>query len=231
PNYSPIKSNALKLCVSLDVDFEELTEQLEFDLGIEEKRPTKNVIYKKGKTENKNNKNNEDFIEVRNIKANNNYKVLELFAGAGGLGLGLENAGFETIGLVEIDKHACNTLRKNRPNWNIVHEDIVKITENGIGNYLDVPPVGELDLLSGGYPCQTFSYAGNKGGLQDARGTMFYHYAKILDELKPKMFLAENVKGLVNHDGGNTLKIMLDVFSEIGYKVKWKVLRALDYDV
>jgi len=231
PNYSPIKSNALKLCESLDVDFEELTEQLEFDLGIEEKRPTKNVIYKKGKTENKNNKNNEDFIEVRNIKANNNYKVLELFAGAGGLGLGLENAGFETIGLVEIDKHACNTLRKNRPNWNIVHEDIVKITENGIGNYLDVPPVGELDLLSGGYPCQTFSYAGNKGGLQDARGTMFYHYAKILDELKPKMFLAENVKGLVNHDGGNTLKIMLDVFSEIGYKVKWKVLRALDYDV
>src|SRR5699024_9723218 len=73
--------------------------------------------------------------------------------------------------------------------------------------------------------------AGKKGGLQDARGTLFYHYAKILDKLKPKMFLAENVKGLVNHDNGNTLKTMLDVFTDIGYTVKWKVLRALDYDV
>ncbi|WP_079709894.1 DNA (cytosine-5-)-methyltransferase [Paraliobacillus ryukyuensis] len=228
PNYNPIKSNALKLCETLGVNFEDIAEQMELDLGIEE-QSSKKVIYKKGKKEINDDIN--DFVEVRNIRPNKEYKVLELFAGAGGLGLGLEYAGFESIGNVEIDKHACNTLRKNRPNWNVIEEDIEVITENGIENYIDAPEVGELDLLSGGYPCQSFSYAGKKGGLQDARGTMFFHYAKILDKLKPKMFLAENVKGLVNHDGGNTLKTMLDVFSDIGYQVKWKVLRALDYDV
>ncbi|CDQ38915.1 DNA (cytosine-5-)-methyltransferase [Virgibacillus salexigens] len=228
PNYNPIKSNALKLCETLDVSFDDIAEQMELDLGIDE-QSSKKVIYKKGKKENQDDSN--DFVEVRNIKPNKEYKVLELFAGAGGLGLGLEYAGFESIGNVEIDKHACNTLRKNRPSWNVIEEDIEQVTEKGIENYIDAPDVGELDLLSGGYPCQAFSYAGKKGGLQDARGTMFFHYAKILDKLKPKMFLAENVKGLVNHDGGNTLKTMLDVFSDIGYIVKWKVLRALDYDV
>lgn len=228
PNYNPIKSNALKLCETLDVSFDDIAEQMELDLGIGEKS-SKKFIYKKSKKVNQD--DNNDYVEIRNIKPNKKYKVLELFAGAGGLGLGLEYAGFESIGNVEIDKHACNTLIKNRPNWNVIEKDIAVITENGIENYIDAPEVGELDLLSGGYPCQAFSYAGKKGGLQDARGTMFFHYAKILDKLKPKMFLAENVKGLVNHDGGNTLKTMLDVFSDIGYKVKWKVLRALDYDV
>lgn len=228
PNFNPIKSNAIKLCETLDVNFEEITEQLELDLDIEKKSPKK-IIYKTGSKQESNNLN--DFVEVKNIKANKKYTVLELFAGAGGLGLGLEYAGFDSLGNIEIDKHACQTLRKNRPDWNVIQEDIEKVTENGIENYIDAPLVGELDLLSGGYPCQAFSYAGKKGGLQDARGTMFFHYAKILDELKPKMFLAENVRGLVNHDGGNTLKTMLDVFSDIGYKVKWKVLRALDYDV
>ncbi|WP_200809550.1 DNA (cytosine-5-)-methyltransferase [Virgibacillus dakarensis] len=231
PNFNPIKSNAMKLCEKLEVNLEDITEQMEFDFGVEVEIPKK-VIYKKGKNQKKVNQNNlNDFVEVRNTKAYKKYTVLELFAGAGGLGLGLEYAGFDSIGNVEIDKHACQTLRKNRPNWNVVEEDIEKVTENGIENYINAPAVGELDLLSGGYPCQAFSYAGKKGGLQDARGTMFFHYAKILDKLKPKVFLAENVRGLVNHDGGNTLKTMLKVFSDIGYTVKWKVLRALDYDV
>lgn len=230
PNFNPIKSNAMKLCEKLEVNLEDITEQLEFNLGIED--TTREIIYPKVKNQKKKNKNDlSEFVEVRGTKANKKYTVLELFAGAGGLGLGLEYAGFDTIGNIELDKHACQTLRKNRPNWNVIEEDIEKVTERGLENYIDIPPVGELDLLSGGYPCQSFSYAGKKGGLQDARGTMFFHYAKILDKLKPKMFLAENVKGLVNHDGGNTLKTMLDVFSDIGYQVKWKVLRALDYDV
>lgn len=229
PNYNPIKSNALKLCEALNVKLEDITEQLEFNLDIEEKTNQK-IVYKSNQKKSNNDDMNK-FVEVRNIKANKNYTCLELFAGAGGLALGLENAGFETIGLNEFDRYACQTLRKNRPNWNVVEKDIMEITENGIEKYIDIPPVGELDLLSGGYPCQSFSYAGKKAGLQDARGTLFYHYAKILDKLKPKMFLAENVKGLVNHDNGNTLKTMLEVFSNIGYTVKWKVLRALDYDV
>lgn len=90
---------------------------------------------------------------------------------------------------------------------------------------------GELDLLSGGYPCQSFSYAGKRLGIDDVRGTMFYYYAEFLRQLQPKMFLAENVKGLTTHDGGKTMKTMLDVFEELGYEVKWKVLDAWNYSV
>lgn len=220
--YSPIKSNAMKLCEVLEVNINHITEQLELDIVVEETPSQKGfngVNYKN------------DFIDVRNIKANKEYKVLELFAGAGGLALGLEQAGFNTIGLIEFDKHACHTLKVNRPSWNVIEEDIAEITKQGLHNYMEVPEVGELDLLSGGYPCQAFSYAGKKAGLQDTRGTLFYHFAKLLNDLKPKMFLAENVRGLVNHDNGRTLKVMLDAFQEAGYKVKWEVLKALDYDV
>ena len=159
----------------------------------------------------------DEFVNITNVIPNKIYNSVELFAGAGGLALGLENAGFNTLALVEIDKYACQTLRKNRPNWNVIEEDIIKVAEKGIRNYL--VDKTEIDLLSGGYPCQAFSYAGNKKGLEDARGTMFYYYAKILEELKPKIFLAENVRGLVSHDGGKTLKTMINVFEKIAYRV------------
>jgi len=159
----------------------------------------------------------------------NNFSVVELFAGAGGLALGLEKAGFETKLTLENNKWACETLRKNRPNWNVLEADIIKIADSGIKNYLKFD--GEIDLLSGGYPCQAFSYAGKKLGLEDTRGTLFYSYAEILKELKPKMFLAENVKGLVSHDKGRTLQTMIDVFEEVGYKVYYQVLNALNYEV
>ena len=90
---------------------------------------------------------------------------------------------------------------------------------------------GELDLISGGYPCQSFSYAGKKLGLDDVRGTMFYYYAEFIKQLKPKMFFAENVKGLTTHDGGKTIETMINVFEDLGYKVEWKVLNAWDYGV
>ncbi|MGN1032038.1 MAG: DNA cytosine methyltransferase, partial [Intestinibacter sp.] len=157
------------------------------------------------------------------------YTCVELFAGAGGLALGLEQAGFEDVGLIEWDKYACDTLRLNRPNWNVIQGDIVEIAENGIRNYIDRDI--EIDLLSGGYPCQAFSYAGKKLGLEDVRGTMFYYYAKILEDLKPKVFLAENVRGLVSHDNGKTIQTMIDVFTEIGYNVKYEILKAVNYDV
>lgn len=226
PNYNPIKSNVIKLCEALEVELNDISEQMSFDFGVDELAENKDTPQKKS-----NELNDSSFVEVRNIKPRRDYKVLELFAGAGGLALGLEQAGFKSIGNIEFDKHACKTLRKNRPHWNVVEEDIQKISEVGIENYIEEIAVGELDLVSGGYPCQAFSYAGKKEGLQDARGTLFYHFGKILEQLKPKMFLAENVKGLVNHDNGQTLETMMNVFSNIGYKVKWKVLRALDYDV
>lgn len=164
------------------------------------------------------------------IKDNIKPKCIELFAGAGGLALGIEKAGFESIGLVEIDKDACETLRKNRPNWNIIEDDITKVSDRDLKELFNLEE-GELDLLSGGYPCQTFSYAGNRQGLEDTRGTMFYYYAKFLEKLKPKMFLAENVRGLVSHDNGKTLEIMLDAFTNIGYKVEYQVLNSWDYGV
>ncbi len=90
---------------------------------------------------------------------------------------------------------------------------------------------GDLDLLSGGAPCQAFSYAGKRLGLEDARGTLFYHYALFLEKLQPKMFLFENVKGLLTHDHGKTYNTMLDIFESAGYEIQKKVLNAWDYGV
>jgi len=167
----------------------------------------------------------------RYTKNNSNikYSVVELFAGAGGLALGLEKAGFKSKAVVEIDRWACQTLKKNRPHWNIIEGDITKISQEGIKKYLQADQ--EIDLLSGGYPCQSFSYAGNRQGMADVRGTLFSDFAKILEELKPKMFFAENVKGLVSHDGGKTLQTMIKVFEEVGYIVQYKVLNSVDYGV
>lgn len=157
-------------------------------------------------------------------------KSIELFAGAGGLALGLEQAGFEHIGLVEFDKSAANTLKLNRPNWKVICEDISLVSERNLESEFNIKK-GELDLLSGGAPCQSFSYAGKRLGLQDVRGTMFYHYATFLNKLQPKMFLFENVKGLLSHDQGKTFKTILDIFEEQGYKTCYKVLNSWDYGV
>ena len=161
--------------------------------------------------------------------SNIEYSVVELFAGAGGLALGLEKAGFKSTAVLEIDKWASQTLRKNRPNWNVIEKDITKVSQEGIKKYLK--GIEDIDLLSGGYPCQSFSYAGNRQGMADVRGTLFSDFAKILEELKPKMFFAENVKGLVSHDGGQTLQTMINVFEEVGYIVQYKVLNSIDYEV
>jgi DNA (cytosine-5)-methyltransferase 1 len=157
-------------------------------------------------------------------------KSIELFAGAGGLALGLERAGFETIGLVEFDCAAAETLRKNRPNWNVIEDDIENISKQNLEKLFNIKR-GDLDLLSGGPPCQSFSHAGKKLGLEDARGTLFYHYAVFLDKLQPKMFLFENVDGLLSHDKGKTFKIILNVLRESGYSVVYKILNAWDYGV
>lgn len=157
-------------------------------------------------------------------------KTIELFAGAGGLALGIEKAGFKTMALNEFDSDACATLRKNRPNWKIIEGDIAKISCLNLEEYFNLKK-GELDLLSGGAPCQAFSYAGKRLGLEDARGTLFYHYAIFLEKLQPKMFLFENVKGLQNHNHGKTYETMLAIFKQAGYVIHKKVLNAWDYGV
>ena len=158
------------------------------------------------------------------------YTSIELFAGAGGLALGVEKAGFNTLGLIEFDKDAADTLKKNRPNWNVINDDIANISCLDLEKYFSIKK-GELHLLSGGAPCQAFSYAGKRLGLEDARGTLFYHYALFLEKLQPKMFLFENVRGLLTHDHGKTYSTMLDIFTRAGYTIDKQVLNAWNYGV
>lgn len=155
---------------------------------------------------------------------------IELFAGAGGLALGLEQAGFNHIGLVEIDKSAVDTLKYNRPKWNVLCEDVEFVASKDLEKEFNIKKY-DLDLLSGGAPCQSFSYAGKRLGLEDVRGTMFYHYATFLHKLQPKMFLFENVKGLISHDKGRTFKSILNIFNDEGYSIQYKILNAWDYGV
>ena len=129
------------------------------------------------------------------------------------MALGIEKAGFDTIGLIEFDKAASDTLKCNRPEWRVINDDIANISCLDLEEYFGIEK-GELDLLSGGAPCQSFSYAGKRLGLEDARGTLFYHYAKFLDQLQPKMFLFENVRGLLTHDRGRTYKTITDIAKE-----------------
>lgn len=157
-------------------------------------------------------------------------KSIELFAGAGGLALGLEKAGFEHIGLIEFDESAAKTLKKNRPNWNVLCEDVENVASRDLESEFSLKK-GELDLLSGGAPCQSFSYAGKRLGLEDIRGTMFYHYATFLKKLQPKMFLFENVKGLLTHDSGKTYSTICDIFEQEGYLVEHALMNAWDYGV
>lgn len=156
------------------------------------------------------------------------FTTIELFAGAGGLALGIEKAGFNTLALIEFDKDAADTLKLNRPNWNVICDDIANISPSNLPEYFNLQ-VGELDMLSGGAPCQAFSYAGKRLGLEDARGTLFYHYAVFLQKLQPKTFLFENVRGLLTHDNGLTYKTILNVFTESGYTIQKQVLNAWDH--
>lgn len=150
---------------------------------------------------------------------------LELFAGAGGLALGLHQAGFKIVGAVEFDKYACETLRQNDFVEKVIEADITKI--DNIKDYI----TEDIDLISGGFPCQTFSYAGARRGFADTRGTLFHDYARILTQVKPKMFIAENVKGLLSHDKGRTFETIYNTFKEIGYDITYKVLNSADYGV
>jgi DNA (cytosine-5)-methyltransferase 1 len=149
------------------------------------------------------------------------FTVLELFAGAGGMALGFQIAGLETEALIEIDKQACATLKKNRPDWNVIHQDVAEVDYTKF----------KADVVAGGFPCQAFSYAGKGLGFEDTRGTLFFEFARAVKEIKPKIFVGENVEGLKNHDEGRTLQTMIKVLTDLGYHLQMKVLNATDYSV
>ena len=158
------------------------------------------------------------------VEPENEYKVLELFAGAGGLAVGMEKAGLKCVALNEIDKWACQTLRNNRPNWKVLEGDI-KVFD--FSEYHD-----KVDVVTGGFPCQAFSYAGKKLGLADARGTLFYEFARVVKEVNPPICIGENVRGLLSHENGKTLQGMISILDEIGYNVvPVQVLKAINFKV
>lgn len=167
---------------------------------------------------------NSNWHEEIKISPKRPYHLLELFAGAGGLAIGMELAGFKSVLLNEIDPAACKTLRKNRPEWNVVEGDIAAID---FSPYRD-----KIDILSGGFPCQAFSYAGKKLGFEDTRGTLFFEFARAVKETNPKVFVAENVRGLLAHEDGRTLETITEIIDELGYYlVSPRVLKAVFYKV
>lgn len=143
---------------------------------------------------------------------------IELFAGAGWLALGLEQAGFEGLAYVEMNGDACETLRRNRPGWNVIEGDVHEIDFRQYD--------GQVDLVSGGFPCQAFSMAGKRLGFGDIRGTLFAEIIRCANETHPKMLFMENVKGLLSHDGGRTFETIRHEVEKASYSLQWKVLNA-----
>lgn len=165
----------------------------------------------------------ENNYRILKSKNKTKYTVIELFAGAGGTALGLENAGFKHVLLNEFDKNCVATLKKNRPEWNVIHDSVSNV------NFQEWE--GKVDVVQGGFPCQAFSYAGKKHGFEDTRGTLFYEFARCVKEVKPKIAMGENVRGLLNHDDGKTLSTMINVLEELGYNVAYRIVKAQYLDV
>lgn len=163
----------------------------------------------------------ENKYQIYKTKRKSGYTVIDLFSGAGGTALGLENAGFDHILLNEYDKNAAATLKHNKPEWNVDCRDIRDVDFAGMS----------ADIVEGGFPCQAFSLAGKKLGFEDARGTMFFEFARCVKEVRPKIAIGENVRGLLLHEDGRTLSAMIDILEEIGYRVAYKVLKAQYFDV
>lgn len=156
-------------------------------------------------------------------------RFLDLFSGIGGFRLGLEMAGHECVGHVEIDKYANQSYRAiHKPKEReFFHEDITTITDESIRELRD----RGIDIIAGGFPCQAFSIAGKRAGFGDTRGTLFFDIARIAKEIKPKYLFLENVKGLLNHNRGDTFEVILRTLDEIGYDAEWQVLNSKHFGV
>ena len=148
-------------------------------------------------------------------------KIVSLFSGAGGLDLGFIKAGHDIIWANDLYKDAVNTYRKNIGN-HIILADIQEI---------DTKDIPDCDIVIGGFPCQGFSVANWKRHMDDERNVLYKQLIRVIKEKHPKFFLAENVKGLTNLEHGEVFKLVLEDFSSLGYRVKWKVLNAADYGV
>lgn len=165
-------------------------------------------------------------------------KVISLFSGAGGMDIGFVKAGFTLAVAVEQDPSCCNTLRKNRPNLTVIEGDITEIKTDEILSKGNLKPL-EAALVVGGPPCQSFSLAGKRMGLDDSRGMLVLEFARVVHETLPKAFIMENVKGMLNWEKGKAIEAVLNEFKEpiefngkkYQYNVTYKILNAVNYGV
>nr|DAE16392.1 MAG TPA: Cytosine specific methyltransferase [Siphoviridae sp. ctePP3] len=153
-------------------------------------------------------------------------KFLDLFAGVGGFRLGMESAGHKCIGFCEIDKFARASYKAiHNTKGEIELHDITAVSDESIRG------IGSVDIICGGFPCQAFSIAGNRRGFEDTRGTLFFEIARFASILRPKYLFLENVRGLLNHDGGATFETIIRTLDELGYDVEWQVLNSKNFGV
>lgn len=155
-------------------------------------------------------------------------KFLDLFAGIGGFRLGMEQAGHECVGYVEWDKFArasYKAIHNTEGEWTA--HDITNVTDGEWRKFR-----GTVDVICGGFPCQSFSVAGKRQGfLDETRGTLFFEIARATEQIKPRILFLENVKGLLSHDKGRTFGIILDTLDELGYDCEWQVLNSKNFGV
>ncbi|WP_271000215.1 DNA cytosine methyltransferase [Listeria seeligeri] len=152
---------------------------------------------------------------------------LDLFAGIGGFRLGMERAGHKCVGYVEIDKYA-------RKSYQAIHDtegewtahDITKVTDD---EWRELR--GTVDVICGGFPCQSFSIAGKRRGFEDIRGTLFFDIARAAKQIKPRILFLENVKGLLSHNKGQTFATILRTLHELGYDAEWQVCNSKNHGV
>ena len=158
------------------------------------------------------------------------YTYIDLFAGAGGMSLGFDNAGFKNLLAVEFNKDFAETYKKNFPRHNLIVDDIKNVTEKQI---YDIIKSEKVDVIIGGPPCQGFSIAGNIGRnfIDDDRNRLFKEFVRFVKIIKPRMFVLENVAAMERHNKGKTIKEIVSSFKEIGYDIKYKVLNAVNYGV
>lgn len=155
------------------------------------------------------------------------YRVIDLFAGVGGLSYGFaHNDNFEIVMANEYDKDIATAYRMNHPTVNMIQGDIRDLTKEQLGEAIGKEGI---DIIVGGPPCQSYSTLGKRQ--MDARAHLFEEYYRVLSIVKPKMFIFENVSGLLSMQGGTLIELIKEKFSELGYKVKSKVLNAVDYGV
>lgn len=153
-------------------------------------------------------------------------KFLDLFAGIGGFRLGMESAGHKCIGFCEIDKFARESYKAiHNTKGEIELHDITAVSDESIRG------IGSVDIICGGFPCQAFSIAGARRGFEDTRGTLFFEIARFAAILRPKYLFLENVRGLLNHDGGSTFETIIRTLDELGYDVEWQVLNSKNFGV